>query len=58
MNAVQPALSQTYRDLAQTYRALASQCREMAKRDRKPGPLLIRAEALDATAAFVERPTR
>jgi hypothetical protein len=53
MDAVQPGLSQTH-DLAQTYRELASQCREMAARDPRPGSLLMRANALDATADYVE----
>jgi hypothetical protein len=58
MEAVQPGLSQTYRDLARTYRELASQCLAMAARDPWPGSLLMRARALDATADDVERPER
>lgn len=54
MEAIQPALAQSYHDIAESYRKLASQCREMAKRERRPGPLLIRAAALDATADYVE----
>jgi len=57
MKAVQPE-PQTPSDVARSYRELASQCREMAKRDRRPGSLLLRAAALDATAAHVEHPER
>ena len=55
METVQPGIRRTNREVAQSYRELASHCREMAKRDRRPGSLLLRAAALDATAAYVER---
>ncbi len=55
MEAVQQRLPQAPRDVARSYRDLASRCREMAKRTRSPAPLLLRAEALDATAAYLER---
>ncbi len=56
MKTVQPAARPTYREVAQSYRELASHCRDMAKRDRRPGSLLLRAAALEATAEYVERP--
>jgi hypothetical protein len=46
------------RDRARSYRDLASRCREMAARDRRPGSLLLRAAALDATAEHLERAER
>jgi hypothetical protein len=57
MKAVRPELQQP-RDVAQSYRELASQCREMAKHNRRPGSLLLRAAALDASAEHVEHPQR
>lgn len=48
MTAAQTALAQTYRDLA-------TRCRAMAERTHRPGSLVRRAEALDATAAEIER---
>ncbi len=56
METVQPASRQTYREVAQSYRELALRCRDMAKRDRRPGSLLLRAAALEATAEYVEGP--
>ncbi len=58
MKAVQQGLPQTWHDVARSYRDLASRCREMAKRDRRPASLLLRAEALDATAVYLERGER
>ena len=52
---VMHGVAQSSHDIAESYRKLAWQCREMAKRERRPGPLLIRAAALDATADYVER---
>jgi len=57
MKAARPELQQP-RDVAQSYRELASQCREMAKHNRRPGSLLLRAAALDASAEHVEHPHR
>ncbi len=50
-----PQLAPSRRDIAESYRKLATKCREIAKRDPKPGPLLLRAAALDATADYVEQ---
>ena len=58
MKAGQPALPPTPHDVARSYRDLASRCREMAQRNRRPGPLLLRATALDAAAAYLERGER
>lgn len=58
MEPVQQPFPQAPRDVARSYRDLASRCREMAKRDRRPASLLLRAEALDATAAYLERGER
>lgn len=55
METVQPGIRRTNREVAQSYRELASHCRELAKRDSRPGSLLLRAAAFDATAAYVER---
>ena len=52
---VMHGVAQSSHDIAESYRKLASQCREMAKRDRRPGSLLLRAAALDATADYIER---
>ncbi len=53
-----PQLAPSRRDVAESYRKLATKCREIAKHDPKPGPLLLRAAALDATADYVEHPAR
>jgi hypothetical protein len=39
----------------ESYKVLAAQCREMAKRTARPGPLLIRAQAFEASAEELER---
>jgi hypothetical protein len=51
MTAAQTALAQTYRDLA-------ARCRAMAEGAHRPGTLVRRAEAFDATAAEIERSTK
>jgi hypothetical protein len=44
-------------DVEKSYRVLAEQCREMAKHAAMPAVLLMRAEALEASAdALDERP--
>ena len=58
MEAIQPALAPSDHDIAESYRQLAAHCREMAKRDGRPGSLLLRAAALDATAEYVEQAKR
>jgi hypothetical protein len=37
-----------------TYREMAESCRKMAAASRRPGPLLLRAQAFDATAFALE----
>jgi hypothetical protein len=37
-----------------TYREMAASCRKMAAASRRPGPLLLRAEAFEATALALE----
>jgi hypothetical protein len=39
----------------QTYREMAERCRKMAAVSRRPGPLLLRAQAFEATALALER---
>ena len=39
----------------QTYREMAERCRKMAAVSRRPNPLLLRAEAFEATALALER---
>jgi hypothetical protein len=39
----------------QTYREMAASCRNMAAVSRRPGPLILRAEAFEATALALER---
>lgn len=39
----------------QNYREMAESCRKMAAASRRPGPLLLRAEAYEATALALER---
>ena len=39
----------------QTYRQMAESCRKMAAVSRRPGPLLLRAQAYEATAHALER---
>jgi hypothetical protein len=36
------------------YRRMAAQCRDMATRTKRPGNLLSRAEAFEATATAIE----
>ena len=38
-----------------TYREMAESCRKMAATSRRPGPLLMRAQAFEATALALER---
>ncbi len=38
----------------ETYRELAESCRKMAATSRRPGPLLLRAQAYEATAFALE----
>jgi hypothetical protein len=40
---------------SQTYREMAESCRKMAAVSRRPGPLILRAEAFEATALALER---
>jgi hypothetical protein len=37
-----------------TYREMAESCRKMAAASRRPGPLLLRAQAFEATARALE----
>jgi hypothetical protein len=37
-----------------TYREMAERCQNMAAVSRRPGPLLLRAEAFEATALALE----
>jgi hypothetical protein len=39
----------------ETYREMAHSCRRMAAVSRRPGPLLLRAQAYEATALALER---
>lgn len=45
-------------DEAGAYRAMAASCRKMAAVSRRPGPLLLRAEAYEACALEAERGRR
>ena len=38
-----------------TYREMAARCRSMAAVSHRPGPLILRAEAFEATALALER---
>jgi hypothetical protein len=38
-----------------TYREMAESCRKMAAASHRPGPLLLRAQAFEATALALER---
>ena len=38
-----------------TYREMAASCRKMAAASRRPGALLLRAQAFEATALALER---
>jgi hypothetical protein len=38
-----------------TYREMAASCRKMAAASHRPGPLLLRAQAFEATALALER---
>jgi hypothetical protein len=38
-----------------SYREMAESCRKMATVSRRPGPLILRAEALEAAALELER---
>ena len=39
----------------QNYRDMAESCRQMAKASRRPGPLILRAEAYEANARALEQ---
>ena len=39
----------------QAYRQMAERCRKMAASSSRPNPLLLRAEAFEATALALER---
>ena len=42
----------------QNYRDMAESCRKMAAVSRRPGPLLMRAEAYEASARALEQSSR
>lgn len=42
----------------QNYRDMAESCRKMAAVSRRPGPLLMRAEAYEASARALEQNSR
>ena len=44
-------------DVGKSYRALAEQCREMAKHAAMPAVLLMRAEAMEASADALDERT-
>jgi hypothetical protein len=48
------ATNTSFREI-QTYREMAARCRNMAAVSRRPGPLILRAEAFEATALALER---
>ena len=50
MTKANPRGTPTYREMAESYR-------KMAATSRRPGPLLLRAQAYDATAFALERGT-
>ena len=39
----------------QAYRQMAESCRKMAAVSRRPGPLILRAQAYEANALAIER---
>ena len=49
----EPVVQARFREI-HTYREMAESCRKMATLSRRPGPLLLRAEAYEATALALE----